>query len=287
MTLVELPYNEEATPGRTASDMRMENAQQPNVFDLADVSEAPEGSASGTLSPYLELHGSESNVIANGPFTSDESAALDRLEGLIRGRIDAFVEVGKALNQIRNLRLYRRDFATFELYVEARWEISRRRAYQIMDAALVASSLPDMPLNEAQAYALGKIPEENRETVLNSIAASGKVTAKKISTANSEAKHSAVRKIISHERFEKMVAKETEKFLALLEDFPDRAVPIEEALRFLFETVEERIIATRPEHKALLASALRKMLSQIDEFPASSGDASNLSCSQGHTTSKP
>lgn len=80
--------------------------------------------------------------------------AFEQAEGVIRAGLDTFVEVGQALLAIRDGRGYHHAGCTsFEDYCRLRWEISRPRAYQLMDAAAIAEALSttvDIP-NERQA----------------------------------------------------------------------------------------------------------------------------------------
>lgn len=106
---------------------------------------------------------------ALAPLTTTEQQALHAHEATIRAGIDTFVAVGNALAAIRNERLYRADYATFEDYARERWEIGRARAYQLMgaaQAALAVSTIVDIapPANEAQARPLaGLAPDVQRE----------------------------------------------------------------------------------------------------------------------------
>jgi hypothetical protein len=65
-----------------------------------------------------------------------DGAERHRLRGLTRP-VPEFVEIGLALATIRQRRLYRLEFATFEEYCRARWGFSRRRAYQLIASARV------------------------------------------------------------------------------------------------------------------------------------------------------
>lgn len=101
--------------------------------------------------------------------TVQEGEALAELEQVIERGLTTFVDVGNALLTIRDERLYRADYATFEDYCEERWGLTRRRAYQLMDAAgavstMVHTGLP-APENERQARELGRVPEDQRAEV--------------------------------------------------------------------------------------------------------------------------
>ncbi len=72
----------------------------------------------------------------------DEAVRLEKLEREIKTGISTFVKVGLALAEIRDARLYRATHGTFEAYCRERWNLSRPRAYELMQAAAVAKSLP-------------------------------------------------------------------------------------------------------------------------------------------------
>lgn len=211
--------------------------------------------------------------------TEAEITLLAAAEQNISRNIDAYKSVGMSLATVRDSRLYRAEFATFEDYCERKWDISRRRAYQQIEAAQIAIALEKQGVevgNEAQAAALAKVPADKRAEVLNIVAAGGeKVTASKIAEAGKGVTSTTTEpapgnvKKISQERMETVIARETEKFLQLFEDFGDeKAEAIEEGIRFLFETVEERVIARRPEHRQTLAKALRSMLETLEGVAA-------------------
>ncbi|MDR6563797.1 MULTISPECIES: hypothetical protein [unclassified Arcicella] len=133
---------------------------------------------------------------------------LDRLslcESVIEKGLNTFVEVGNALFEIRNNKLYRDKFTTFESYCRDRWNLKRQRAYELMDAAAVVNTLSEIsdkneqdsqvsiivPTKESHAAALSKVPEEFRsevwEKALEKNQSSGKViTAKMIDSIAKE-----------------------------------------------------------------------------------------------------
>jgi hypothetical protein len=91
---------------------------------------------------------------------------LAQLEGVIERGMNTFIEVGAALYAIRDQRLHRADFETFESYCQQRWGFSDSRARQLIGAAqtvtnVTAAGLP-APANEGQARALSRVPESER-----------------------------------------------------------------------------------------------------------------------------
>lgn len=116
---------------------------------------------------------------------------LDRLEAVIsRNLRSSFYEVGSALMEIRNRELYRdvKGYETFESYCKAEWDMSRPRAYQLIDAIQVKENLSTIvditPSTESQARPLAKLePEQQRKAWRKAVetAPEGKVTAAHVS----------------------------------------------------------------------------------------------------------
>jgi DNA modification methylase len=88
-----------------------------------------------------------------------ERVRLAELEAVVERGLGTFMEVGQALLEVRDGRLYRESYSSFEEYLAKRWGMSRSRGYQLIDAARVAgavSTIVDVkaPGNEAQAREL-------------------------------------------------------------------------------------------------------------------------------------
>ena len=60
--------------------------------------------------------------------TAQECSALAHHEATIERGLETFHEVGAALLEIQDGRLYRETHAAFEDYCRERWQMSRRRA---------------------------------------------------------------------------------------------------------------------------------------------------------------
>ena len=97
--------------------------------------------------------------------------SLPELEAVIERGLTTFVEVGTALKEIRDRRLYRDSHNTFDTYCRERWRLSRAHAYRLIEAAEIGSQLSPMgdtppPTNERQVRDLARIPDrEQRDTV--------------------------------------------------------------------------------------------------------------------------
>lgn len=113
-----------------------------------------------------------------------EVQRLEVLESVIDAGMQTFVHVGNALLEIRDSRLYRTSHGTFEDYCRERWQMSRPRAYQLIEAAEVVGNLSTIvdiaPTTESQARPLTVLqPEAQREVWQRAVetAPNGKVTA--------------------------------------------------------------------------------------------------------------
>jgi len=129
-----------------------------------------------------------SNLPAVNPLNVLERADLRKAEATIETGLTSFVEVGNAMKAIQDGKLYRETHKTFEAYLEAKWNVSKSRAYQLIKAATVTENLSttvDKPTTERAARALGKVEEERREEVMEAAAeeTGGNVTAPAIERA--------------------------------------------------------------------------------------------------------
>ena len=89
-----------------------------------------------------------------------------------------FVEVGLALAEIRDLRLYKREYGSFSEYCREKWGWERRYTDYVIAGAEAVKSLPEkvstIVLTETAARELAKIPAEQRAEVVETVAAEGK-----------------------------------------------------------------------------------------------------------------
>lgn len=116
--------------------------------------------------------------------TEPERYRLADLEETIGHGLQTFVEVGTALAEVRDSRLYRAEWDTFENYCDARWGLERSSAYRLIEAASVVSAIADtgasvLPSNVAQTRELAAVPEPDRAAVWAKVneATGGKPTA--------------------------------------------------------------------------------------------------------------
>jgi hypothetical protein len=79
-----------------------------------------------------------------GALDKREAMRLSTLEQRIASGLRTFLEVGAALAEIRDNRLYREQSGTFEAYCRERWRMGRRHAYQLIDAAVIVENVRNL-----------------------------------------------------------------------------------------------------------------------------------------------
>lgn len=123
------------------------------------------------------------------PLSVAERTLKDQCEEAIRSGLQSFFEVGQAMLTMKEERLYREQYATFEDYCAGAWQIDRSRGYQLMNAALIVSTMVDSglpaPENERQARELLAVPDDQREDTWRAAldATGGKPTAAAVKAA--------------------------------------------------------------------------------------------------------
>lgn len=102
------------------------------------------------------------------PLTNDESRRLKECERIIHRGLETFYEVGNALAEIRESRLYRIAYGSFEDYCRERWQMSRFYAHRLIDAAQVVDNLlpiGNVPTSESQARELAPFDADVQKAV--------------------------------------------------------------------------------------------------------------------------
>jgi hypothetical protein len=116
--------------------------------------------------------------------TPKELKDLSVLEGIItqaQGSAWAFIS---AVKQIKERKLYRMKYDTWEDYCVKRWNWTSERVRQIENSSTVLQQLTEKNptigreiTNERQLRVIAKIPEEKRVAVVKAVVKAGKVTA--------------------------------------------------------------------------------------------------------------
>jgi ParB family chromosome partitioning protein len=102
-----------------------------------------------------------------------EIRSLKENELIIEKGLNTFYEVGNALTEIRDNRLYKELYPTFEQYCKERWGISRDYSYRMIRSSSVIANIKnvdnclqnEIPKTEGQARELSKAPPEKQAEV--------------------------------------------------------------------------------------------------------------------------
>ena len=141
--------------------------------------------------------------------TITENQRLTQLEDVVSVNLRAFYEVGSALLEIRESRLYRNTHETFEDYCKERWDMTRMYAHYLIESKAVIDNLQNVnnclqiPVNESQARPLTRLAaplqiEAWKKAV--ETAPEGKITARHINHVVSEIEGKEERKRHIRER---------------------------------------------------------------------------------------
>ena len=125
--------------------------------------------------------------------SAQEELRLEQLEKVVVENFRTFVQVGQALAEIRDRKLYRMKGKTFERYCRELFDIAERRVYELIGAAGVIENLRNcavideyenkqrfLPFNEAQARPMTSLNAEQQVVVWKAAldsAPNGKMTA--------------------------------------------------------------------------------------------------------------
>ena len=104
---------------------------------------------------------------------------LIQLENVIETNQRKLYQIGKALKQIRDERIFRDLlFDHFETYVKDRWDMARSHAYRLIEAANVIDNLSPigdgiLPENESQARVLVRFKKDDQRKIWRAFISSG------------------------------------------------------------------------------------------------------------------
>jgi hypothetical protein len=129
------------------------------------------------------------------PLSAQEHEDKHRCEVVIEENEKGFLEYMAAMHEICTKRLYRDEYPTFEQYCRKRWNITRARGYQLVNAyktvqqMSTAVDIQGALTSGNQVLELAKVPEKERLAVLKAAkkkAADGKMTSRHIREAARE-----------------------------------------------------------------------------------------------------
>ncbi len=155
--------------------------------------------------------------------SNEEKVSFKTYEEIIEKGLKTFIEVGNALFEIKNNKLYRESFTTFEAYCKDRWQLKRQRAYELMGAAEIVHQLSEnnlseisdktnlLPSKESHANALAQIPVTLRFQVWRGVVEESLNTGKAITA--------------------KMITEQTELLVSNLKEAQTPSEPTEEEIK--------------------------------------------------------
>ena len=118
------------------------------LADSADITNnILNGVHEGECSPIIideELSDQPLSVVEETELAYYEDQFQKTLDNFNKALKTFFKVAGDSLRAIREKRLYRRDYASFEIYCRERWNISRSRAHRLIEAATVIDNLLPM-----------------------------------------------------------------------------------------------------------------------------------------------
>ena len=122
--------------------------------------------------------------------TQTEKSELKQQELIIDDGLKSFVSVGNALCVIKDKKLYREEFNSFDEYVKERWQIRKDYAYKLIAGSEIAQRVGGVT-NECQARELNRVPYVDQQKVMDRAVENADledrvVTAKDIRLASSE-----------------------------------------------------------------------------------------------------
>lgn len=177
--------------------------------------------------------------------TKSEKERLWYCEEIISKGIKTFIEVGKALSEIRDSKLYKDTHQTFQEYCRDKWDMSRKQAYDYIAAKEVIDNLSPMgdilqlPENERQARPLVNLEPEIQIEAAKTVKEDLSSMADKLTAKNFEESAKSLKTL-------------NEEFKKTLNENPD------------IDRLSALELAKRKFHEPIIEQAYR---SQIDQNP--------------------
>ncbi len=118
------------------------------------------------------------------PLSASEAKRWTACKQQLTDGLQACFDTGLALIEIRDNKLYREEFDSFEQFCQQQYQIGKSYAYRLIQSAEIKMSpIGDKIQNEAQARAIAQVPETDRLKVLKIAKKSGDATAAAIAEA--------------------------------------------------------------------------------------------------------
>ena len=111
-------------------------------------------------------------ITTDQAMTTPQRVRFAQLEENIENKLQAFYDVGEALNEIRESRLYRAEHGTFAEYVQAKWGFARQHAYRLIASSKVLDNIEPTEeqrenLRETHLRPLATLPPSEQKQAFN------------------------------------------------------------------------------------------------------------------------
>lgn len=199
-----------------------------------------------------------------------ERARLEELEVIVERGIASFVEVGEALMEIRDSRLYEQTHLTFDAYCRERWQMRREIADRYVRSAEVYAVINPMglatPSNERRARELAPlipVPETMREVWNEAVAKYGDPTSAEVRELVQRRQPAApVPLELVAQRRRRMLVDELDRALCAMESPP--SIAIEELQAVLAGGGLGSLTAERFERASVYAETFARELRRLE-----------------------
>jgi len=177
----------------------------------------------------------------------EERELLQKHETTIKKGLNTFVEVGQALLEIRENKLYRIEYKTFEEYCQEKWQIKSSRSYQLIDASVFVKNLHNCgqkPKTESQVRPLTSLePEVQNAVWQETVEKHGEnITAKKVQEVANDWKETSQE--IKQQKNEGVFVAATEKDI-LQKAKEIKAKKAEEYKQKIVDRIENKVSETK------------------------------------------
>lgn len=203
--------------------------------------------------------------MSNELITPAETARLEELEARFEICKATFLEGGAILSEIMESKIYKDTYKSFEIYLKDRWDISPRRAYQLIEAANTVESVKNFtqnpPKTESQAKELSKAPKDQRPAAWEKAQEIAKEEGKPVAARHVEA---AVLEVMPKEEPEPVVVDGVEESInqpRLKKSIPDDA----HRLWMLAKTDLEKILKVDKSREIVLKEIIKYAQNRIDQ----------------------
>lgn len=203
----------------------------------------------------------------NELLNTEERNELERCEVVIRQGLETFMEVYHAYKTIRDKRLYRAEYSTFEDYCNAKWNNQSRYINRMIAAGETVSNLrpigPILPATESQARPLTALQPEVQRQAWAEVVQQSQATGQPITAARVQ----EVASTFKQAKQEYREARETQRTEQLVKKTEGTTVPIDQLERIAkLEAGETVVLNMNQDHHLLKFATDNGLYVRCDRF---------------------